>query len=279
MPQRSDEAVLLHLCFAVVDASSFDDVSNYVGDKVELIGQVIEVKHGSSRRGHKPYCFVNFGNWRDDCVRLTLWQEGLNEVAPDESWKGQWIVANGMVDPIYHGSNRWGNVTYKSIGITITHSSQLHKISREEALWRLGKGQRGRSNAPSSTQSNNDNILESMRQKVDLSAPLRPANQPVSRPAFQTVSRPNPPSQRQQQAVVPQSTKEKNDAILQSLSQSGSSSGPKVTTPVRPPQVQQPTGGSSGCVLALLLLATNFFAASTALILLGRMVIFTWERW
>jgi len=99
----------------VLDATSFEDACRHVGDRVELVGRVREVKCGSTRRG-TPFVFVNFGHWRADCVRLTIWSEGLKALGytPDQSWIGQWIVANGMVDPVYHGKNRFKTITYRT---------------------------------------------------------------------------------------------------------------------------------------------------------------------
>jgi serine/threonine protein kinase len=89
----------------VIDGTRFSDVYQHIGDKVELVGRIVEVKPGKTFRG-TPYVFINFGNWREDCVRITLWSEGLNALGytPDASWQGQWIVVNGLIDPVYQGT-------------------------------------------------------------------------------------------------------------------------------------------------------------------------------
>src|SRR5262249_40379677 len=43
----------------VVDASNFELVCRHVGDRVELVGQVVEVKPNKTKYG-KPYVFINF---------------------------------------------------------------------------------------------------------------------------------------------------------------------------------------------------------------------------
>jgi hypothetical protein len=75
---------------------------------------------------------------------VTIWSEGLKALGytPDGTWVGQWLVINGMIDPLYHGKNRFKTVHYISVGPTVTDRSQVHKVSQEEALWRLGKGPR-----------------------------------------------------------------------------------------------------------------------------------------
>jgi hypothetical protein len=128
----------------VLDAGSFESVCQHIGDRVEMVGQVVEVKAGSTRRG-KPYVFINFRHWRDKCVKATIWSEGLTAFGdtPDASWVGQWIVVNGMIDPVYHGKNRYKTISYVSVGPTVTDRSQIRMVSQEEALWHLGKGPRG----------------------------------------------------------------------------------------------------------------------------------------
>jgi hypothetical protein len=76
----------------VVDANNFAMVCRHVGDRVELVGQVVEVRPGKTQRG-KPYVFVNFRRWRDNCVRLTIWSEGLKALGytPDATWVGKWL--------------------------------------------------------------------------------------------------------------------------------------------------------------------------------------------
>jgi hypothetical protein len=127
----------------VFDARSFEAVCQHIGDRVELIGQVVEVKPGTTRKG-SPYVFVNFRDWRDNCVKATIWSEGLDALgyAPDATWVGQWLSINGMIDPVYHGKNQYRTVSYVTVGPTVTDRSQVHRISEEEALWRLGRGPR-----------------------------------------------------------------------------------------------------------------------------------------
>jgi hypothetical protein len=56
--------------FTVVDAKDFKAVLGLVGDKIELVGQIVSVKCGIGRRGRgrdRPYVFINF---RVGSVRL-----------------------------------------------------------------------------------------------------------------------------------------------------------------------------------------------------------------
>lgn len=201
----------------VIDASNFGDVCQHVGDKVELVGQIVEVKTGSTRK-HTPYVFINFGHWRDDCVRITIWSEGLKALGrpPDDSWHGQWIVVNGLIDPVYHGKNRYKTITYRSVGITLSDRSQLHKITQDEALWRLGSGARPGSPASHNTApstSRNEDVLRKLQGKsiASGSASWTTTSQPSQAAAG---SKPHQPT------LQPSTVKSRNKAILNGLSPS-----------------------------------------------------------
>ena len=233
----------------VIDASKFGDVCQHVGDKVELVGQIFEVKAGSTRKG-TPYVFINFGHWRDDCVRVTLWSEGLKAlgVTPDYSWHGQWIVVNGLIDPVYHGKNRYKTIEYRSVGITLSDRSQLHKITQDEALWRLGRGVRPGSPVPHSTApapSQNEDILRHIQGKpVPSGAASRPTtSQPQATPSG---------SKPQQATPQPSTVKSRNEAILKGLTPSGSSHPSGVSRPKGSGQpAKTPTNDNSGCLIAI----------------------------
>ncbi len=126
--------------YSVLDASSYAAVANEVGQKVELIGKIVDVKHGVGKRGRgkgRPYVFINFGNWQQDCVKLTIWSEALDNftTAPSASLVGKWVSVIGLIDPPYEGSH-YGKA-YRNIGITIDRESQIERISESDAKYRL----------------------------------------------------------------------------------------------------------------------------------------------
>lgn len=122
--------------YEVFPASDYSGIMNVVGQKVEVVGRVVEVKSDHTRYG-KPYAFVNFGNWRRDGFKLTVWSEGLETFRkpPTESWEGRWVSATGLVDEPYE-SKRFGNT---QLSITIQDASQVRFLDEAEALRRLGK--------------------------------------------------------------------------------------------------------------------------------------------
>ena len=138
--------------YDVLDASDYHAVAVAVGQKVELIGKVVKVKRGvgtTGRRRGKPYVFINFGNWQHECVKLTIWSEGLSNFSsmPSDSLVGQWVSVVGLIDPPYDGSFR--GRPYRNVGITIERESQIEKITPKEAKYRLANrvSKRGASSA------------------------------------------------------------------------------------------------------------------------------------
>lgn len=158
--------------YPVLDANNYELCVSHVGDRVELVGRVHEVKPGRTRGG-KPYLFVNFGPWQGEAVKLNLWSEGLAVVAkrPDQTWVGQWISVVGLMEPPYR-SKRY---RYSHVGISITQAHQIKFLSEEEARYRLNCGARTGS-------SQNVRVLAAIGRKPEMppSAPPGPRHTPVS---------------------------------------------------------------------------------------------------
>ena len=125
--------------YLVLDATDYKAFISNIGQMVELVGQILEVTNKTARNG-RPYIFINFANWRGDCVKLTIWSETLEKmsVKPDARWNGRWVSVSGLVDPTYH-SKRF---KYTHVGISITAPNQIHTISAKEAAYRLGSSQK-----------------------------------------------------------------------------------------------------------------------------------------
>lgn len=120
--------------FDVVNASDFTAVRRQIGNRIELVGKIVEVKTDHTRHG-KPYVFINFGPWKGRVAKITIWSEGLLKLQqrPTESWVGQWISVTGVVDPIY----RSRKYKYEHVGITVEGSNQLRMIGEADAKRRL----------------------------------------------------------------------------------------------------------------------------------------------
>jgi len=144
----------------VIDALDFALASRHVGDRVELIGQITDVKIDLTRRGHREYVFINFGNWRGRIVKVNIWEPGLAKLRqrPDPSWVGRWISVTGLMDPPYTSSK----YHYTHLSVTVEEGQQLHLIEESEAKYRLGKNGTAASTPPPSTRSNRD-VLQAIK--------------------------------------------------------------------------------------------------------------------
>lgn len=145
--------------FPVLNANNYLDCLKYVGDKVELVGKIHEVNSAKTKYG-KPYIFINFGDWKGNIVKITIWSEALSilQSIPDQSWVGKWITVTGLIEPPF--SNIKFNYTHLSS--TITKNNQLQLITETEAKFRLNA-----IFSPSTTSSNklNIDILKDIKNK------------------------------------------------------------------------------------------------------------------
>jgi hypothetical protein len=167
--------------YDVIDASDYVTALLHVGDKIELIGRVVDVKNGVTRYG-KPYVFVNFGDWRTNCVRITIWSEGLSTFGtePSQSWAGRWISVTGLVEPPYRNPARFRS---EQVGIVVSNESQVSFLSEQEAQFRLtGDGQPSpHGQVDTSKPSSNRDVLDAIR-SLDGSRPEGGAPTSAARP-------------------------------------------------------------------------------------------------
>jgi hypothetical protein len=158
--------------FPVVDALDFAAALRCVGDRVELIGKIVEVKHDVGRRGRargKPYVFINFGPWRGSIVKLSIWSEGLTNLKeqPSSAWIGRWVSVTGLMDPPYT-SKRYG---YTHVSISVDQDGQIQRLDEAQARFRLGSGS---GTSPSS----NQDILKKYVQTKTPSTAAQPQHRP-----------------------------------------------------------------------------------------------------
>ena len=157
--------------YAVVSALDYEGCLRKVGDKVEVIGRIVDVKLDKARNG-KPYIFVNFGDWRGRIFKVSIWSEGLAAIKakPDSSWVGKWISVIGLMEPPYVSKRH----KYSHLSITVSAVGQMAAISETEAKWRLagpsGAGVRS---------SNNQQVIDRIKSAT---ASLSPSHQPVASP-------------------------------------------------------------------------------------------------
>jgi hypothetical protein len=189
--------------YDVLLATSYDACLRRVGDKVEVIGRIVDVKVDRARNG-KPFVFLNFGDWRGQIFKIAIWSEGLAVISekPDASWVGKWISVVGLIEPPY-ASRKY---KYSHLSINVTANGQMTVISENEAKWRLAPTSSkaptpGTTNrdvldritghatsssairAPATPSLANKNVLSNIRRAQV--APSAPPSYPSTRPTYQ----------------------------------------------------------------------------------------------
>ena len=138
VPKTAPQATAYMPAYPVVDALDFPAALQRVGDRVELIGRIVEVKPGSRKRGKgaaKPYVFINFGSAKGNIVRISIWSEGLAKMKerPSKGWGGRWVSVTGLMDVAYQ-NKRYG---LKHLSVTVHDDGQILHIDEAEAGFRL----------------------------------------------------------------------------------------------------------------------------------------------
>ncbi|MBL8252657.1 MAG: serine/threonine protein kinase [Candidatus Competibacter sp.] len=167
--------------FEVLDGRNFERGLTFVGQRVELIGKITDVRYGQTQTlPPKPYAFINFGHWLGKILKITIWSEGLDNL-PDEDrptpqWIGCWISVTGLLDPPY-SSPKFG---YTHLSVTVAESSQMRLIREQEARWRLA----------SIGQPKPDLLPIPLAAKTE----SRPVSKPDSKPGLEPRQQPVPPT-------------------------------------------------------------------------------------
>jgi hypothetical protein len=121
--------------YPVVDALNFSGALQRVGDRVELIGRIVEIKPGSRKQGKGPnkrYVFINFGSWRGNIVKISIWSDGLARLTdkPSAAWVGRWVSITGLMD--VHETK-----LHKHLSITVQEEGQIQWLDDAQAGFRL----------------------------------------------------------------------------------------------------------------------------------------------
>ena len=122
--------------YPVLDAANYAMCLKQAGRQVELIGRIVEMETGWSwNRRKTPYVFINFGSWKEEITKLSIWAEGLKTFStpPDKNWIGKWVTATGFLELYPNPQAR-----YTHLSISVLHANQVHILPEDEALYRLG---------------------------------------------------------------------------------------------------------------------------------------------
>jgi hypothetical protein len=143
--------------YEVLSAMDYTACLRQVGNKVEVIGRVVEVHKAKTKHG-KPYIFINFGNYIGKIFKVAIWSDGLAALrtAPDSGWIGKWLSVVGLMDGPYVNPK----IKYSHLSINITSAGQMTLIAESDAQWRLaGPG----SGMPAFKTPTNQDVLHKIR--------------------------------------------------------------------------------------------------------------------
>ncbi|RRJ95812.1 serine/threonine protein kinase [Opitutaceae bacterium TAV4] len=124
--------------YPIIDGMDYASALRRIGDQVELIGQITDVRMLFKRgRGGGRYAFINFGNWKGRITKIVIWPSHLHKFSPppDASWIGKWVSVTGLLQPPYHNEKHG----YTHISIEATKQGQIHEITESDARYRLGQ--------------------------------------------------------------------------------------------------------------------------------------------
>ncbi len=145
-----------------------------VGDRIEAVGQVVEVKQGMTRFG-KPYAFINFGDWRAGAFQIVLWSDSLERFVGRgldiTSFVGRWLSITGLVEE-YRGKRHTPQ-------IIVDDPNNLRVLDGEAEAVRLyadgqGVARSVPTRTPTATNDRNDDIRRNLRSRSN--PPGAPSN-------------------------------------------------------------------------------------------------------
>ena len=208
--------------YPVINASDYDGFQKNVGQMVELVGRIQNVKSGTNKYG-KPYIFVNFSDPRRSGVKINIWNNAIESggVLPAESWIGKWVTIKGLVEPPFTSPI----VNASHIAITANALSQISRLTEDEAKYRLGEI---KVEGGESTGGSNSDLLKTLmgvnqntKNNVSLTPPSSISSPPASNtPTAMTIAMQNAGSK-----------KTPNQLALEAMRNAGSKTTPLPSTP------------------------------------------------
>lgn len=210
--------------YEVLSATAYEACLLRVGDKVEVIGKIVEVKNDVAKN-RKPYVFVNFGPWQGRIFKIAIWSDGLDALRakPDDSWVGKWVSVVGLMEPPFENKR----LRYTHLSINVTAVGQMTLLSEADARWRLAGPT---ANAPAVRDVAANRAILGKVQDTSRSNDAMRLARPSPTPPF----RPPPPPP----TVSPSTRVSRNQSVLNAIR--ASSDPPPPTRPA-----QQPTQRSS----------------------------------
>lgn len=173
--------------FQVIRATAKEELLARVGDRVAVVGQVIDV--ALQQRYGRNYAFINFDDWRQGPIRLVVWSDTLKKLALENtsvlSLKDRWISITGLMEgctPTTQGSvSRRATVPQ----IIVDEPTDICLLSGERETLQILSGEpttvfQQSLSTPARVLGNNDKIRQELAsRRRDQSTDLRPRSVPA----------------------------------------------------------------------------------------------------
>ncbi|URW82163.1 serine/threonine protein kinase [Alcaligenes sp. DN25] len=147
--------------YPVLEATDYSAFAQHIGQMVELVGRIVDVKRAIGRHGRgkgKPYVFVNFAHWNGRCVKINIWSDALDKggTVPTAAWVGKWVTIKGLVEPVYRNPK----YKYEHIAISAAATSHIVRLTEADAQYRL---KILKNNAGTFTNRSNSDLLRTIK--------------------------------------------------------------------------------------------------------------------
>ncbi len=202
--------------YTVIDGSQKGRLLEYLGQKVEVVGQISAHRKGLTNHGN-PYIFLNFGVYPHQTFTIVIWSEALSELKVNgiipSSLVGKYVSITGVLSA-YSGNPQ----------IAIDYASQIQVLSGQvEVDLKLSLKSINVSNTKNTT-NQKPPILSN--KEADVFNDLY-KNRPISQPKINTPIRQTIPSY-----STPSSKPISSNTYKSSTSSSSSSSNNGCTVPI-----------------------------------------------
>jgi len=119
--------------YPVLEGNDFLLCRRHIGDKVEVVGKIVSFFDSKTKDGRR-YVFLNFGDWRGEVCKITIWSNILPYLLlkPDRSWEGKWVSVIGLMEPYNYEDRTHVQIELKDV-------SSMKLLNEKEAMFRLGR--------------------------------------------------------------------------------------------------------------------------------------------
>lgn len=219
--------------YPILFGGHFVKVSHRVGQRIELIGKVVDVRRGKAsfnqQRALRPYVYVDLtAISTGKLVRIKLLPDVLEQLdlppasLPHDGWIGQWVTITEVVQPVQYISHPSFPGGVGEASIHAQHPSQLRIIPEAAARFRLAsRDQAPRAGAPTASSAASDTSASASASPPSAAAglALAPATSHSPRPAHPHDRASDAPLERPKQPI-PEALAERmarNRAILEKM--------------------------------------------------------------